>query len=177
MTPRVTAALADLAKAGDRDAFARLYIAWHPKLLRFALRRCGNPELARDAMQDAALTMARNIHRLKDPSSFSPWAYTIVRRRVADRLRARPPITDELDNELAEDISNLPPEDRISLHQVLAKLAQEDRLLLKLFYIDGLTGRELSAALGVPAGTIKSRLHRIREEFKSHYISHGDNHD
>lgn len=89
--PQVTAALADLAKLGDREAFAQLYTAWHPRLLRFALRRCGDMELARDAMQDAALTMARNIHRLKDPASFSPWAYTIVRRRVADRMRSRPP--------------------------------------------------------------------------------------
>lgn len=177
LTPHVTTALADLARLGDRAAFTRLYTAWHPRLLRYALRRCGDMELARDAMQDAGLTMARNIHRLKDPASFSPWAYTIVRRRVADLIRGRPPQSDELDPEFAESTSAFSIEERLSLQQVLSKLAGDDRLLLMLFYADGLTGAELSAALGIPAGTVKSRLHRIRETFKSHYTKNGDKYD
>ena len=76
------------ASAGDESAFSLLYKRWHARLLRFAYRQTGHPEAARDVMQEAALSMARNIHRLKDPELFSSWAYTIVRRRAADHIAA-----------------------------------------------------------------------------------------
>jgi len=72
---------AGLARDGDVRAFDLLYRRWHPKLLRLATRLTRNPDEAQDVMQDAALTMARGIRKLKDPARFSAWACTIVRRR------------------------------------------------------------------------------------------------
>ncbi len=174
MTPAVMTALADLAIIGDRPAFERLYAALHPRLLRFAYRRCGDAEIARDALQDSAVTMARNIHRLNDPAAISPWAYTIVRRRVADRMKALPPATEELTAGIVSSSSSISPEDALTTRDVLAALASVDRELLTLFYIDGLTGGQLAAALSIPLGTVKSRLFRIREEFKSRFNHEGD---
>ena len=72
------------AAAGDKRAFELLYRRWHPRLLRLANRLTGHPEQARDVLQNAAMTIARDIHKLQDPSKFSAWAYTIIRRRAAD---------------------------------------------------------------------------------------------
>jgi RNA polymerase sigma-70 factor (ECF subfamily) len=77
---------AGLARDGDGHAFDLLYRRWHPKLLRLATRLTRNPDEAQDVMQDAALTMARNIRKLKDPALSSAWACTIVRRRTADHI-------------------------------------------------------------------------------------------
>lgn len=76
------------ARDGDRHAFELLYKRWHAPLLRFAYRQIGHADSAKDVMQDAALAMAKNIHRLSDPDMFSNWAYTIVRRRCADHIKA-----------------------------------------------------------------------------------------
>ena len=169
------------ARDGDRRAFELLYKRWHAPLLRFAIRQTGNAEAAKDVMQDAALAIARNIHRLKDSEMFSSWAYTIVRRRAADHISAN--IKDRaLKSSFAEEARVAAPNQSVTslaLRQGLAQLPEEQRLLLTLFYVEGLTGPELSAAMGLPVGTIKSRLFAAREHFKTIYETppKGDNHD
>ena len=74
------------ATAGDRRAFDLLYRRWHPRLLRLASRLTGHADQAQDVLQEAALTIARDIHKLQEPSKFSAWAYTIIRRRAADHI-------------------------------------------------------------------------------------------
>jgi RNA polymerase sigma-70 factor (ECF subfamily) len=121
-------------------------------------------------MQDAALTMARNIHKLKDPARFSAWACTIVRRRTADHIdkavrrraaEADPPATGD------ERGSGL--EAALSMKQALAQLPETERLMLKLAYLDGFRGPEIAAALGIPVGTVKSRLFKARHALKAVY--------
>lgn len=162
---------ATLAVGGDRKAFALLYKRWHPKLLRFAFRKTGEVEAAQDVMQNAALTMAKDIYRLKDPSVFGAWAFMIVRRRAADflksKIRAR-----EVQSELArqpEPDTSVGSEDALSLKQALRALPNADRQLLTFFYVDGMKISEIAAGLCVPAGTIKSRLFTAREKLKSVY--------
>jgi len=160
---------ASLAQQGDRQAFDLLYRRWHPKLLRFACRLTRNGDEARDVMQDAALVIARDIGKLRAPEQFSAWAYTIVRRRAADHIhravRAREvardmPVQDERDDAADRDLT---------LRQALSELAEAERLMLTLFYVDGLQGREMAAALGIPLGTLKSRLFTARQKLKAIY--------
>lgn len=159
------------ARAGDRRAFELLYKRWHPPLLRFAMRQTGHAESAKDVMQDAAMAMAKNIHRLNDPDMFSSWAYTIVRRRCADHIKAN--IKDRnLKKTFAEEqnvAASAQTTEAISIRQGLAKLPETERLLLTLFYVEGLTGAELAAALDLPLGTIKSRLFTARQHLKHLY--------
>lgn len=178
---RVIAALdtlqVGLAAEGDTKAFDLLYRRWYPQLLRFAYRLMGNPDEARDVMQDASLTIARDIYKLRDPEKFSAWAYTIVRRRAADHIdrsvRARNMITD-----LPEPEVGLGTDVKLSLRQALAALPESDRLMLTLFYVDGLRGTEIAAALGIPLGTVKSRLFTARQKLKSIYETEtGDRND
>lgn len=157
---------AGLAMAGDKAAFEALYRRWHPQGLRLAQRLLRNGDEARDVMQDTALTIARDIRKLRDPARFSAWAYTVVRRRAADHIdrnvRRRQAEADLPEREPA-------PARDMSLRQALSELPETDRLMLELFYIDGFRGREIAEALGLPLGTIKSRLFRAREILKDHY--------
>jgi RNA polymerase sigma-70 factor (ECF subfamily) len=157
-----------LAAEGDAQAFDLLYRRWHPQLLRFAHRLTGNADEARDVMQEAALTIARDIHKLREPERFSAWAYTIVRRRAADHIdrsvRARKIVSEVPDLE-----TELGPDTKISLRQALAHLPETDRLMLTLFYVEGLRGTEIAAALGIPLGTVKSRLFTARQKLKTIY--------
>jgi len=171
---------AGLAADGDVRAFDLLYRRWHPRLLRLAIRLTRNPDEARDVMQDAALTLAQDIHKLRDPARFSAWACTIVRRRAADhidravRRRAgeaeRPPRSDP-------DGPDTGPDTGLSLRQALGQLPETDRLMLKLAYLDGFRGREIAAALGIPLGTVKSRLHAARQSLKTIYTQGDDYED
>lgn len=166
------------AQQGDRRAFELLYKRWHAPLLRFAYRQIGHSEAAKDVMQDAALAMAKNIHRLNDPDMFSSWAYTIVRRRCADHIKAN--IKDrDLKAQFAakpEAGAAIESAEAMSIRQGLAKLPETERLLLTLFYVEGLTGAELAAAMDLPLGTIKSRLFAARQHLKTLYetTSKGD---
>lgn len=165
---------AGLASEGDAQAFDLLYRRWHPKLLRLAVRLTRNPDEARDVMQDAALTMARDIRKLKDPARFSAWACTIVRRRTADHIdkavRRRMG-----DHDMPMDNFAPSPDVALSLKQALAHVPETDRLMLKLVYLDGFRGHEIAAALGIPLGTVKSRLFAARQTLKTLY--QGDDHD
>ena len=86
-TPEMRRALANLAVTGDREAFECLYSLCHPGFVRLAYRLCGHADAAHDIVQEAAITMARKIESLKDPSVFSGWAYRIIRYRVQDYFR------------------------------------------------------------------------------------------
>lgn len=171
------------AREGDRRAFELLYKRWHAPLLRFAHRQIGHRDIAKDVMQDAALAMAKNIHRLNDPEMFSSWAYTIVRRRCVDHIKANVKDRD-LKTKFAAQPETSPAfesADAMTIRQGLAKLSETERLLLTLFYVEGLTGAELAAAMDMPLGTIKSRLFAARQHLKllyenppSHQRSKGD---
>lgn len=178
LTDALDAYQAGLAADGDERAFDLLYRRWHPKLLRLAIRLTRNPDEARDVMQDAALTMARDIRKLKDPARFSAWACTIVRRRTADHIdkavRRRAGEADGADNFGAE--RPFGPDVALSLKQALARLPETERLMLNLVYLDGFRGHEIAAALGIPLGTVKSRLFKARLTLKTFY-NQGDDHD
>lgn len=171
------------AQAGDERAFALLYTRWQPRFLRLALRLLQNRDDAQDVVQDAAISIGKSLRKLDDPARFSSFCYTIIRRRAADHIgrKARARAAQQA-------LSDLPPvaamdtEQNLALRQAMAKLNVQERLMLSLFYIDCFTGAEIAAALGVPLGTVKSRLFTARAHLKAHYqTTHktptGEHHD
>ncbi len=159
---------------GDGDALRSLITRWQPRLGGLASRLIGDREAARDIVQDAWLAIVRGIKRLDDPARFRSWAYRIVtnkcvdwtRRRIAQRsatrelqktaaMRCDPPSGDES----AESDVGL-------LRVALAALPGEQRAILSLHYLDGMSIAEIADALGIPAGTVKSRLHHARNRLR-----------
>ncbi len=166
-----------LAMEGDKQAFTLLYQRWHPRLLRHARRLVGHPDAVQDVMQDAAMAIARNIHRLKNPDSFGPWAYVIVRNRAANHiknLQKHRMIKDTLRME-SEIYNHGPlapepvPDKAQHLIDLIPKLPLSDQEVLCAYYVNGMSVSEISTCLHVPAGTVKSRLYKARAHLKLAY--------
>lgn len=162
-----------LAMAGEARAFQLLYKRWHPRLLRHARGLVGHPDEALDVMQDAAMAIARNIHRLERPESFGPWAYTIVRNRAANHIKQnqRHRSLKKAARTVQDfDQTKAPAIERADqLRELIATLAVIDRDVLSAYYVDGMSVHEIAACLGLPPGTVKSRLHTARTHLKTAY--------
>ena len=153
---------------GDRRALERLASRWHPRLLRSARRFTGDDELAREAVQECWLGITRGLSKLNDPARFPAWAFTILRRRCADRIKAHAahrPRSDELTEANAPVISPR-GEDQAALRQAFAGLPEDQRIAATLYFVERLKLDEISAATGVPLGTVKSRIFTARKNLK-----------
>jgi RNA polymerase sigma-70 factor (ECF subfamily) len=155
---------------GDADALRTLIARWQPRLGSLAWRLTGQREAARDIVQDTWLAIVRGLRRLDDPARFRSWAYRIVSNKCADWTRrrvVRRNAATEIQNASAtagNDTSTATDsaDDVARLRHALAKLPQEQRAILSLHYLDGMSIAEIARVLAVPAGTVKSRLFHAR---------------
>jgi RNA polymerase sigma factor (sigma-70 family) len=164
-TERALELLVIRCQLGERSAFETLIAQWAEPLRRHLLRVTGDAEAADDLAQDIWLGVIRGLGRLRDPARFRAWLFGIAHRRLMDRFRdlyaARlDPDVDVADLAGATDGDGARLQD--DLKTGLARLPLIEREVLTLFYQQGLTLTETSAALEIPAGTVKSRLHRAR---------------
>ncbi len=123
-----------------------------------------------DAAQEALLQILRDLGQLRDPQRLVPWARRIAAReavRMARRQRERAPVALEPSALPAAD----DPELAAAVRTVLARLAPEQRAILALRDLAGLSEAEAAAELGVAKGTVKSRLHRARAAFLERWTS------
>jgi len=170
-------ALVRRTAAGDRRAFERLASRHAAALYRFTVRACGGEREAEDALQDGLLAAWRGAATYRGESAARTWLYQVVvnacRRR--HRRRAGEPAAHEGEEAaaaVAADESG--PEERVAARQAgraldaaLAELAPEAREVLLLRDVEGLSGDETAAALGLGLAAMKSRLHRARLELKA----------
>lgn len=164
-------ALISLSVAGDKRAFAVLYQRWHPRWLGFANWLVKDAEDARDVMQEASIAIATNIHRLSDPAVFAAWSFTIIRRRAADHIRGATALR-RLRDALQQDpeVQGTDSKDAAMVSDLLQLVGSDDRQLLTLFYVYGLSVAEAAQVLEVPTGTVKSRLFHARNRLKAAYL-------
>jgi RNA polymerase sigma-70 factor (ECF subfamily) len=170
--------LAERVKAGDRSAFRTLVDRTHVVAYRLALRTLGDVAEAEDVLQDAYLRAWMRREALRDPAAAPAWIYGIVRNVASTRARsrfrrgAREVIGDPAQlQQLATFLADLPsPEQQAGLSrlgevvmQVIGQLREKHRVVLLLRAVDGMSYDELSEMLGVPVGTVESRLHRARQ--------------
>lgn len=161
-------------QAGDRAAGDELAASWHPRLLRTARRYLGGDSTVEASVQECWLAILRGIGGVRDPARFAPWAFGILRRKCADRVRQAQRDrgrTEPLGSD--EPIADAPQEDAAALHCALAALPPDQRLAAQLFYVEGLTLAEIAEAQAVPEGTAKSRLFHARRKLKA-ALSEGD---
>jgi RNA polymerase sigma factor (sigma-70 family) len=147
------AELVDLARAGDRDAFAAL-VARH----RGALPRDD------DVAQEAVLTALLSLADLRDPAAFGPWLGGIARNLSRRRPRKRPTLEELLGGRSAPGADELAvAADRASrVRRAVAALPAGQRAAVALFYFAGLSHAEVAALLRTRPGAVKARLHKAR---------------
>jgi RNA polymerase sigma-70 factor, ECF subfamily len=153
--------------AGDRAAFRSVYDAQAPRLLGLALRITGQPSLAADAVHDTFLQIWENAGRF-DPvrGSAEAWLTGLLRFRAIDLLRKRPRVvSDDAIPDLADPDPG--PMDRLlastegeRLQHCLAGLEPQQRTVIVLAFIQGLSHSDLADRLSTPLGTVKSWIRR-----------------
>jgi RNA polymerase sigma-70 factor (ECF subfamily) len=152
------------AGEGDHDAFATLVrgvIARLDATARLILR---DPELARDAVQDALMRAWRDLPGLRDPDRFDAWLHRLTVNACLDLVRRRRRRAFEV--ELGP-MDRLPVPDLVSViadrdavDRALKRLDPEQRAVIVVHYFLGVPLSETAATLGIPVGTAKSRLNR-----------------
>ncbi|MCC6620712.1 MAG: sigma-70 family RNA polymerase sigma factor [Deltaproteobacteria bacterium] len=162
--------LVDKARRGDAQALQNLLVAEEPRLYAFGLRMCGDPEDARDVMQDTMLAVAKNIGSFRGEASLSTWMFQLARhacQRHRRRPSGAPPALDALDEATVDPSPD--PERRAEAAEVAAHvqraldaLSPTHREVLVLRDVEGLTAPEVASVLGIDVGAVKSRLHRAR---------------
>ncbi len=140
------------------DAIAREH---YDAVFRFCARRIG-PDHAADAAQETFLTAQKALKKFRGESSVSTWLFGIANnecRRLARKERLAP-VTLEIDpSRPASEHSESAIVNRQALQDAMLKLSTEHRDVVILHELDGLTYEESAEILGVPVGTVKSRLH------------------
>ena len=157
-------------QGGDAAAFGELIDRWQERLWRHAWRLTENRDAAWDVMQDAWISISRDIGRLSDAAAFPSWAYRIVSSRCYDWIR-RESRRRRTDRQYAEATS--PVERQASsmdasseLAEALSRMRGPDRAILSLRYLEGFDLAEIAEILRIPTGTAKSRLHYARERLR-----------
>lgn len=152
--------------AGDRAALSELYRANAGWLTVRLTRRCGNPELVDTAVQDTFLAVWRQAADYRPTGDVGAWIWTIGIRRLIDQLRKRPPPDPVADVvPLADVITHEVPLalGHTDLGQAFQRLDPDLQAVMAATALDGLTNNEAADLLGIPAGTVKSRLSRARQ--------------
>jgi RNA polymerase sigma-70 factor (ECF subfamily) len=157
---------------GESDAFDALIGRWHQPLWSYIRRMAGRDADAQDLAQEVWIRVIRGIPRLRDGSRLRGWLFGIARRVLMDRLRrayATPSTAEvEVDTLPAEATASMELEaDLALLDDTLTALPVTEREVLTLFYLRDLSLAELAEAVGVPIGTVKSRLFRARRMLRA----------
>jgi RNA polymerase sigma-70 factor, ECF subfamily len=161
------------ARGGDREAFRRLVERHYRRIYHVARRMLGSPQAAEDVVQETFLSAFKNLPGFEERARFSTWVTTIAMNRCRNHLRsAASSRSAPLDHDPpAPAASN--PEARAGAHELaghleraLAAIAPEHREVIVLRDVEGLPYEAIAEALGLEAGTVKSRLHRAREAMR-----------
>ena len=152
------------------DSFEALLTACRPAVERYVRFRVPTPHDAEDVLQEICAAAAQGSSALTDPTRFKAWLLGIARHKCSDYFRARRPEIPVDALAIREIEPGRPGREHISaVHETMARLSPADRQALYLFYWLELPQKEIAHRLGVPVGTVKSRLHAARERFRALY--------
>ena len=158
---------------GDRKALALLVKRWSPKIQRHAMRLTQEHSVAQDITQETWISVVKGIGKLRDPAAFKVWIYRIASNKCASWIRSRQQQRRVVAEQQKNNPGAYPPEpgnEKVTrMKGILNELPANQRVVLTLFYLEEHSMREISQILGLPVGTIKSRLYHAREKLKQRY--------
>ncbi len=174
MTPD-DATLIQECLAGKPRAFGHLYERYKSMVYELAYRMTRNREEAEDVLQDTFLKAMRSLHAYRPDYKFSTWLLTIASRLCIDRWRAASHRETSLDSQPsgtalqvahpgeAPDEQVFKREIATLVEQGMKQVPEDYRIILVLRHRLDLTYEEIASVLGIPLGTVKTRIHRARE--------------
>lgn len=153
-----------LAREGSTEAFSRLYETVYEDLYHIALYSLRNPHDAADTVSDTVLDAFCSIKKLRSPEKFRSWIMSILAAKIKRKQRSYFEPTDELNEntDLTESFSY----ESVELREAVNKLDTESRLLLSMSVLGGYSSDEISEVCGIMAGTVRSKLTRIKQKLR-----------
>jgi len=158
----------------DRDAFAKLFAALGPRVKAYMMKIGSDPAFSEEITQETFITVWRKAGQF-DPKKASAvtWIFTIARNRRIDRLRKekRPALDPNdpmlLPNDSPTPLQNMEQSTIVeSVKRSIGDLPEDQREVVRLSFIEGLSHQEISDAIGIPLGTVKSRLRLSFEKLR-----------
>jgi RNA polymerase sigma-70 factor (ECF subfamily) len=170
-------------KEGDLDAFNELIKMYEKRVFNFAYRMCGNPDDAFDIAQEAFIRVYNSIGTFRGDSNFTTWLYRIITNVYLDERKRQKShqhtsLEDyiELESDSVErqiedtgptpDIVAEEEERDILLHKAIQELPDYQRIMVILYHTQNKSYEEIAEIVGLPIGTVKSRLNRARLALK-----------
>jgi len=185
-SPKIEKGVIDACKAGDEKAFGEIVLAYQRRVFNIAYRMLGNREEAKDLAQEVFLSIFESIKNLREEVKFEPWLIQITVNHCRNRwkyLKRRKYFqSDSLDDPIETEDGEIPrqvyvpsdnPETLLEKKMIqdlvqrgLLQLKEEQRELIVLRDLQGLSYEEIGKLFSLPEGTVKSRIHRARMELK-----------
>ena len=174
------------AQDGDTRAFEALVTPLEGMVWRVCFHMMGNTADAEDAAQDAMLRAWRGLPGYNGRAEFSSWLYRVAVTACLDALRrrkARPAASLDALGEAGFDPPDAAPlpeeavlhhERQEDLRRALSRLPEDQRVPLVLYAVEGRPYEEIGELLGLPAGTVKSRISRAREKLSELFDENGN---
>ena len=159
-------------KQGDATAMTELVEIWEKRLYYYIRRFELSEEESLDVLQDVWLRVLRKFRQLRSPAAFPAWLFKIARSIVISRIRRTTRFETVCTD---ENLSRIPHEEDNSqlngftsweIHESLGRLRVIQRECLVLHFIEGFPLREVSIILGIPVGTVKSRLYYAKKALR-----------
>jgi RNA polymerase sigma-70 factor (ECF subfamily) len=163
--------IVEAARSGDREAYANLIRVRGDRLFALAQRILRDVDRADDALQEALVIAWRDLPGLRDPGRFDAWLHRlVVRACLAEATRERRRIANL--RVLPIDVPNAGDEflsvaDRDQLERGFRRLTPQQRALLVLRHFEGREPTEIAGILGIPVGTVRSRLHHAHRAMRA----------
>ena len=155
--------------AGDRGALRVMYDRHTPWLALRLARRCGDPGIVDETLQDTFVAVWRGAGRYTGQGDVGAWIWGIAIRRLIDALRRRPRgevLVAEVEDRRSAEEEVLLGVEFGDLGGALGRLSPQLRAVVQATVLDGLTSREAGRLLGIPSGTVKTRMLRARAQLR-----------
>ena len=152
---------------GENEAFRYLVEKYQKQAVAHSYAIFGNREDALDTAQEAFIDAFKSLKTFDRTRKFYPWFYVLLRNRCY-KMTAKKRETETIEEtEILVPNSDFSVEDRLTLEKALSSLSKEDREIVTLKYLDGLSYDELAEHLQIPKGTVMSRLFYARRQLQT----------
>ncbi len=174
-----------LAQRGDESALNELIVTYQQPVFSLCYRMLRVRTEAEDAAQEAMVKAVMKLHSYDADRPFKPWILRIASNECIDRIRRRKDAISldgmgeggawewQVGNSPNPESAFLRHEEQTLVNELLKELAPKDRLVITLFYWDGLAYTDISEVTGLSVSAIKSRLFRARRELASLLVKEG----
>jgi RNA polymerase sigma-70 factor, ECF subfamily len=161
---------------GEPEAFETLVSEMQRPLFYYVVKLLGNDDAALDVLQEIWVKAFRGIHALRVPEALRAWLYRVARGTALNRVRhdaarfdAEEPLGDAQDAAFDEagKEPGVGPDQAFEVHEALDRLDRRHREVLVLLFLEGLSVDEIATVVGIPPGTVKSRVYHAKKALRA----------